>query len=146
MCHASLPAGWLGSQEDSVSAVSASWLAGVSSLMPLCFFSIGGMDSQEDSVSTVSPGLLVSLVDIYERKWCLNWFDTRLDLCFEKSVHRASASWLVFLLKRRQHGFSGRECEHCFTRSPCGFGSVVIASIPGLSHLYKWEGLEPRLK
>ena len=137
-CHASLPAGWLGSQEDSVSAVSASWLAGVSSLMSLCFFSNGSMDSQEDSASTVSPGLLVSLVNIYEHKRCFNWFDTRFDLCFEKSGHRTSASWLVFLLRRQRHGFSGRECECCFARSPCVFGSVVIASIPGLPHLYEW--------
>ena len=55
------------------------------------FSNVGGMDSQEDSVSAVSPGLLVSLVDIYEHKWCLNWFDTRCDLFIEKSARHASA-------------------------------------------------------
>ena len=47
------------------------------------FSNVGGMDSQEDSASAVSPGLLVSLVDVYECKQCLNWFVaryTRFDL------------------------------------------------------------------
>ena len=37
------------------------------------FSNVGAMDSQEDSASAVSPGLLVSLVDVYEHKRCLNW-------------------------------------------------------------------------
>ena len=34
------------------------------------FSNVGTMDSQEDNVSAVSPGLLVN---VYERKRCLNW-------------------------------------------------------------------------
>ena len=41
------------------------------------FSNVGGMDSQEDTASAVSPGLLVSLVDVYERERCLNWFVAR---------------------------------------------------------------------
>ena len=37
------------------------------------FSNVSGMNSQEDSVSAVSPGLLVSLVDVYKCKQCLNW-------------------------------------------------------------------------
>ena len=48
------------------------------------FSNVGDMDSQEDTASAVSPGLLVSLVDVYERKRCLNWFVARFDLFIDR--------------------------------------------------------------
>ena len=45
------------------------------------FSNVRGMDSQEDSASAVSPGLLVSLVDVYERKRCGY---ARFDLCIDR--------------------------------------------------------------
>ena len=53
------------------------------SVHPGFFSNVGGMDSQEDSASAVSPGLLVSLVDVYERKRCLNWIYS-VDLFMDK--------------------------------------------------------------
>ena len=46
------------------------------------FSNVGGMNSQEDTASAVSPGLLVNLVDVYERKRCLNWIYSGLTYRF----------------------------------------------------------------
>ena len=64
------------------------------------FSNVGSMDSQEDSASAVWPGLLVSLVDVYERKRCLNWIRLVYRQVLRKArvvllAGRASAAWKI---------------------------------------------------
>ena len=72
------------------------------------FFSkFGSMDSQEDSASAVWPGLLVSLVDVYERKRCLNWIRLVYRQVLRKVrvvllAGRASAAWKIVRAMFRQ--------------------------------------------